>query len=420
MGRVGRAAAGLGLVAGLFGLQAPGAAQDAAVFSLDVPALNLEVPANGTASLRQSTVTHFRVRIQRQSGQVNYGNIFAAINTEAANIVMTTRSTATGLVCEFDLTRREGFRLRPGRNSVEITVQDVRGRIHYASFLLETSADPSRTSPTLPVASPPGTKFAVLVGVSRHKYADAGITNLKFADRDATLVRDFLVSPAGGSFPRENVVLLLNEDATLERIRSSLSDAAARAGADDLVLVYFAGHGTPALDDPRRYFLLAHDSRPETLAETGLAVGTLEDLYGRALKTRWSVALFDASRVGALPRLPAGSNNLVHQYLLRYAGDRGRTALAAASLGETSWENEALDGGHGVFTHALLRGLRGEADRDRDGTVTMREVRDFVTDQVPRATGGQQNPFGAESAGDGLALAGVGARRRDLRVARAN
>jgi hypothetical protein len=406
------------LLAAFLLFQEPGAAQDT-VFTLDVPTLNIEVPANGTASLKQSLITHLRVRIQRQSGQVNYGAIFAAINTESANIIMTTRSTATGLVCEFDLTRREGFRLRPGRNSVEITMQDVRGRNHYASFLLETTADPSRTLPAAPVVSPPGSKFAVLVGVSRHKFADSGITNLKFADRDATLVRDFLVSPAGGSFARDNVVLLLNEDATLERVRGSLNEAATRAGEDDLLFVYFAGHGTPAPDDPRRYYLLAHDSRPDALPETALPVGTLEDLYGRALKTRWSVALFDAARVGPLPRTPAGSNNLIHQYLLRYAADKGRTALAAANLGETSWENEALDGGHGVFTHALLRGLRGEADRDRDGTVTMREAREFVADQVRRATGGQQNPFGAENAGDGLALAGVGARRRDLRVARA-
>jgi hypothetical protein len=391
-------------------LQDSGSAQDAGMFVLEIPTLGVEVPGNGTMVLKPGAVTHFRIRVQRQTGQVNYGNIFSTINTEAANIVMTTRSTATGMVCEFDLTRRDGFRLRPGRNSIEITLQDVRGRLHYASFLLETSGDPGRTSPAAPVISAPGQKFAVVIGIARHRFADAGITNLKFADRDATQLRDFLLSPEGGSFRRENVVLLLNEDATAERIRNALSDSLAGAGADDFVLVYFSGHGIYDPADPRRYYLMAYDTRPDGLAETGLAVGVLEDLFGRALKTPWSVALFDAARVGSLPRGPAGSNNLVHQYLVRYTSDRGRSALSAANIGETSWETDTLGGGHGAFTHFLLRGLRGEADRDRDGTVTVREAREYVADQVRRATGGQQNPFGPENAGDGLALAGLGSR----------
>ena len=49
-------------------------------------------------------------------------------------------------------------------------------------------------------------------------------------------------------------------------------------------------------------------------------------------------------------------------------------------------------GGHGVFTHFLLEGLRGEGDQNGDGIVTFAEVFEFVASSVTVATEGRQNP----------------------------
>lgn len=403
------------IVALWFCLTAGGMSQVQDTFLLEVPALGLRIAGNMTARLPHGNVTHFRIHIQRQPGQVNYGSIFARINTQSANVIMTTRSTATGLACDFDLTRRDGFRLKPGRNSVEVEIQDVRGRLQYASFLLDASVgaeeDAAQDPSGVPLVSPSGARRAVVIGVSRHRFAQEGIRNLAFADRDATAVRDFLLSPEGGSFRPDNLVLLLNEDATLERVRTALFNFLAPAGRDDVVVIYFNGHGAPDPDDPRRYYFLPHDGHPDDLAGTALPFSALEDLYGRVLKTQWVVTLADASRGGAFSRQTSGAgNNLVHQYLMRYATAGGGTALAAANVGEVSWEADTFGGGHGAFTHFLLRGLRGEADRNRDGTVTLGEARAHVRDQVRRATGGQQTPFGVQGPGDGLALAGLRSR----------
>ena len=40
---------------------------------------------------------------------------------------------------------------------------------------------------------------------------------------------------------------------------------------------------------------------------------------------------------------------------------------------------------HGLFTYYLLRGLRGEADLNRNGEVTIGEVTDYVNRKVPAA-----------------------------------
>ena len=48
--------------------------------------------------------------------------------------------------------------------------------------------------------------------------------------------------------------------------------------------------------------------------------------------------------------------------------------------------------GHGAFTKALLEGLNGAADYNKDGYVDMKELDLWVTDWVERETEGRQNP----------------------------
>jgi uncharacterized caspase-like protein len=47
---------------------------------------------------------------------------------------------------------------------------------------------------------------------------------------------------------------------------------------------------------------------------------------------------------------------------------------------------------HGIFTYYLLKGLRGAADADKDGLVSVDEAYRYVTTHVPRATGQEQHP----------------------------
>lgn len=70
----------------------------------------------------------------------------------------------------------------------------------------------------------------------------------------------------------------------------------------------------------------------------------------------------------------------------------GRLVFTASRAGETSRESADWGGGHGVFTHFLLLGLRGEAGLNRNGTVTVGELTDYVDEQVRRATRSAQNP----------------------------
>jgi len=323
-------------------------------------------------------------------------------------VIMTTSATVTGVNCDLNLAQRQGFRLRPGRNSVEIAVQDPRGRLWYASFLLEMSARSSEPVALAPTEAPTGDRYGLILGVSEYR-AGNGINNLRAADRDAAAVRDFLVSPAGG-FQSDHVELLRNQDAKLTDIRTALAKIASRATAEDLVLIFLSGHAVTDPDDPRKQFLLAHDSRADELGGSALPFTEIEDFYGRVLKAKSVITFVDVARPNAVDRAVAGPNTLAHQYLMRYATGKGRSVLAAADVGESSWESDATAAGPSVFGRFLLRGLTGDADSNRDGTVTFAELKKYVGDEVRKTTGGMQNPTGTQNDADAMAISGLRAR----------
>ena len=77
-------------------------------------------------------------------------------------------------------------------------------------------------------------------------------------------------------------------------------------------------------------------------------------------------------------------------FLNRLAKGKGRVVLTASRAGEVSEERDNLQ--HGVFTYYLLQGLKGAADYDADGIVTVDEVYSYVSTHVPQVTGQNQHP----------------------------
>ena len=69
----------------------------------------------------------------------------------------------------------------------------------------------------------------------------------------------------------------------------------------------------------------------------------------------------------------------------------GAVVISSASGNEFALEGEQWN--NGVFTYALLSGLRdGKADANHDGIVTVGELQAYVIEAVRRLTAGGQNP----------------------------
>lgn len=380
---------------------------------LEIPSLHLRLAGNDSAVIPSYTFDQFQVTIRRDASDVNYGSIYSKINTEAANIIMSTVATADGIVCTFDLSRRGSIWLQPGRNSVEISFYDQRQRLHYASFLLNygSGTAPPKSAPGGMPERLAGQKYAVVVGVSKYANRGNGLENLRFADRDAAAFREFLRSPGGGALPSENIRYLVNEDATVQNVRSALFTFLTKARPEDLVVMYFAGHGAADPNDRRNLYLLTYDTKPEDMGGTAFPMWQLQDVFTRILKTRHVVTFTDSCHSYGISgeRLGTGAkdNNLINQYLSKMAGEGDRAVITASDISQLSFESEQWDGGHGVFTYFLLKGLQGAADANHDGTVTAGELFAYVKSHVQEATGGEQTPVALPGLAERLPLSGI-------------
>ena len=133
--------------------------------------------------------------------------------------------------------------------------------------------DAGDNAPSLRPRYPVGNRWAVIVGVS--DYNDKRLT-LKYANRDAQAIYDFLLTPAGGAFSAERMHLLLDEQATTRNVTKAMSSFLATSAQDDLVLVYLACHGAP--DEAgmgRPLYVLTHDTNLDDIAGTAWPMDSL-------------------------------------------------------------------------------------------------------------------------------------------------
>jgi uncharacterized caspase-like protein len=398
----------------------PAAAADVSEpITLEIPQMQVQLEPNSAAVITSTDVDQLLIHVAKNPTQITPGSLYAKINTQAANMIMTTTTMSDGILCKLDLGHREGFRFQRGRNSVEISFTDLMQRVHYASFLVQTSEtttarDTKRASiaPDRPVAG--ADKYAVVVGIARYSDTSGGLTNLQFADRDAQEFRDFLLSPDGGSFPKDNIRLLLNDDATSQNVRSAFFTFLTKAQAQDEVVLYIAGHGAPDPNDPRNLYLLTYDTKLDDMGGTAFPMYQLQDVFARVIKAKRVVTFADTCHSYGFSGASAHgkkSNNLVNQYLSHFANDSDRAVITASDISQLSYESDKWGGGHGVFTFFLLKGLHGEADFNKDGTVTAGELFSYIHDSVDKATEGNQSPMALPGLAEHLPLSGVGLRK---------
>jgi hypothetical protein len=287
--------------------------------------------------------------------------------------------------------------LREGTNTVVVTARDGGGAVRQEvrTVVLDRAAGAA------PV--PRGRdRWAVVIGIGR--YDHPAIPHLRFAVADAEAVYRTLLA---AGFARERVLLLTDTSErkpTLRNIKYALGTFLARsARKDDTVVIFFAGHGAPEVDqrgveaDGLAKYLIPSDADADDLYSTALPMDELRTIFGR-IEAERVVAFLDACYSGAAGGRTFSSKktratNLDDVFLERLTRSRGRAIVTASRPSEVSIELPEL--GHGIFTHYLVQGLRGSADLNRDGIVSLQELYEFLEQQVSaksRAVGGNQHP----------------------------
>ena len=295
--------------------------------------------------------------------------------------------------------------LREGPNAIVITALEPDGsaRQEIRTVILE------RAKPAAPAAAPappppPSTQWAVIIGVGG--YESTAVPKLRYPVADADAVYQTLV--ASGGFKKENILLLTDKTErkpTLRNIKWALGTFLARsAHKNDLVVIYFAGHGASEVDqrgverDGLSKYLVPVDADPDDLYSTALPMDEMQNVLARIEAERVTVFL-DACYSGAAGGRTFASTktrtvNVDDIFLERLTRSKGRAIVTASRPSELSVELPEL--GHGIFTYYLVRGLEGYADLNRDGIVSLQELYEYLTQEVSRksrAVGGNQHPM---------------------------
>jgi tetratricopeptide (TPR) repeat protein len=245
-----------------------------------------------------------------------------------------------------------------------------------------------------------GVRWAVIIGISN--YQDTQIPSLRYATRDAKAFYNWAISPDGGKYAPSHVKLLIDKNATGANIKKALFEWLRRALIEDMVTIYFAGHGSPESPDSRKnLFLLPYDTQYSSIATTGFPMWDIETALKRFIKAKKVIVIADACHSGGVGisfDIARRSNRGIKvnpissgMQNLSQVGD-GICVISASSDNQFSQESNKWGGGHGVFTYFLLKGLRGDADYNKDSSVSIGELTSYLSEQVRRETKNAQSP----------------------------
>lgn len=247
------------------------------------------------------------------------------------------------------------------------------------------------------VAEQSGKAWAVVIGID--DYQNPKIGNLRYAVADAKAVAKTLEQQG------YQVTALYNEQATRRAIERELrSKLPRRAGKQDRVLVFYAGHGQDDTVEGGQTmgYLLPVDSDRDDIPATGISMGTVKELAD-ALPAKHALFLLDVCFGGIAGTVKRGSPPAVTEaYLKQITREKGRHLITA---GEANQEViEAPKWGHSVFTYFLLKGLNeGLADQDDNGIITARELHSYLESRVfgeAQLQGHKQRPVFSELSGE--------------------
>jgi WD40 repeat protein/uncharacterized caspase-like protein len=223
--------------------------------------------------------------------------------------------------------------------------------------------------------------YAVMVGVSDYKGTDL---DLKYAAKDATDLSSVLKVAAGKLLnnPNEAHVFIYNlttspgHDLLPEKasIKKTFDEIAARAAPNDILFVFFAGHG---IMDPatQQFYFLTADASSSTissgLAAVGISTAELSEWIKPAhIAAQKRILIFDACNSGGFIKELVKIGNQDQGYMAARNDDKGKQLKAIERLNEQSGlfilsasasSQSAYEFGRyaqGILTYSLLRSIR--------------------------------------------------------------
>ena len=198
--------------------------------------------------------------------------------------------------------------------------------------------------------------FAVVVGISKYLHAgQGGFNDLAFADDDARAFQEALLKMG---WSNSHIKTLINEKATRNNILIALESWLTKAGKDDLIVLYWSGHGFPDPEDPEKVYFACYDTNIR-IPPTGYRMDRINSII-KERNAKNVIILADTCHAGKL--ITRGTKGIsiipnIEKMRREQKIPKGWIYMVGAesdrkAIEHTSWSN-------GAFTHCLLKGLLG-------------------------------------------------------------
>lgn len=270
--------------------------------------------------------------------------------------------------------------LEPGENVLEVLAKTSASSSNPATLRITRKA-PKKADPFRP------NLYVLAIGVSDYERDEL---DLRFAHADAEAIARAFKSQQGRLFGEVKTKVLTDSQATKGEVLDGFDWIESEVTQRDVAVVFVAGHGTN--DKRDNYYFLPHDANPEKLRRSGVKWSEfnsiLQELPGKTL------LLVDTCKsgnvTGSLKTRGISSSDATSALMELIRAESGVVVMSASTGSEVSIEDPSW--GHGAFTKALLDGLDGLADYDRNGVITLKELDLHITRSVKKLTNGSQRP----------------------------
>ena len=353
------------------------------------PAVQLQQPPPGKSVAS--------VRLTDRGGGI--GRIVVKVN--GREMPLATRGAAIKADTPMSIDLSAAELLADGENTIEVVAYDKANLVAGRGVAVSWKKTPDN-------AGAPPALHAILAGVSSY---EGQSMSLRFPAKDALDMARAIQLGGNRMFGvgRTDIAVLATgtgREPTKENIRKAFESISAKAGPNDVVLIYLAGHGVAGKAGSDQYDYLTRDARtvkPEDDAllweQTTVSSAELRDWLSRKGMPLNQVIVLDTCAAGAATsellkladrrELTADQRRAIE--LLKDANNSSHILMGAAA-DKVSYEASRY--GQGLLTYSLLLGIRGEA-LDEGGRLDV--ARWFLTAQVrvpefARGIGGIQQP----------------------------
>lgn len=213
-------------------------------------------------------------------------------------------------------------------------------------------------------------RYAILIGNQAYENSDFSPLNSPHADVDAldAVLRD----ETKGRFDSVEVL----KEADREDALDAIEDALKAKGKNDLLLIYFSGHGKT--NDDGDLYLAASNTDSNRLETRGISADQISKWLGRSSVDK-TVLILDCCHAGAFAQ-GFKSGDELQTKTDGYARAGGSYVLMACDAYELA--RDGADGALSFMTEHIVEGLSGAADANGDGNITVDELTDYLDKQM--------------------------------------